>query len=342
MFRCLTTRLAPLPPLPPQLTAPPAHTQALYDAVATRYSSPATAALGRLLLPYLFPELSTFATVEDQVSHLRTSDARYGAATPTKFPDRNQPPMFITLYFIVTRLPDSLRSIRDHFLSLDPTVLTIDKFEQHLLVAQTSVVAVASAASVDVPRAEDVGAASASAKRHSSKGKGGRGGGGGSGGGGGGSSGGGGGSGGGGSGGGGGGSAGFGGGGGGSDGSGGSSSGGSGGGRTGAQRGDMQEASNQHRCFSCLDDAWHAEFGDEVEWPHWAELLRYGVAIFDLDYDAILRAMYALSASAEGDFYRCVPPNPGIEAAALGASESFLPGTALAEALHTFTLYSGV
>ncbi|CAI7805209.1 unnamed protein product [Closterium sp. NIES-54] len=322
--------------------------QALYDAVATRYSSPATAALGRLLLPYLFPELSTFATVEDQVSHLRTSDARYGAATPTKFPDRNQPPMFITLYFIVTRLPDSLRSIRDHFLSLDPTVLTIDKFEQHLLVAQTT---------------EDVGAASASAKRHSSKGKGGRGGGGGSGGGGGGSSGGGGGSGGGGSGGGGGGSAGFGGGGGGSDGSGGSSSGGSGGGRTGAQRGgsgggqrqrqqrrsktqlpqsDMQEASNQHRCFSCLDDAWHAEFGDEVEWPHWAELLRYGVAIFDLDYDAILRAMYALSASAEGDFYRCVPPNPGIEAAALGASESFLPGTALAEALHTFTLYSGV
>ncbi|CAI7862296.1 unnamed protein product [Closterium sp. NIES-54] len=41
--------------------------QALYDAVVTRYSSPATAALGRLLLPYPFPELSAFVTVEDLV-----------------------------------------------------------------------------------------------------------------------------------------------------------------------------------------------------------------------------------------------------------------------------------
>ncbi|CAI7759379.1 unnamed protein product, partial [Closterium sp. NIES-54] len=71
----------------------------------------------------------------------------------------------------------------------------------------------------------------------------------------------------------------------------------------------------------------------------WAELLRSGVDIFDLDYDAILAAMYALSVSAESDCYMCVPPDPGIEATALGASESgTLPGIALAEALHTFTL----
>ncbi|CAI7765667.1 unnamed protein product [Closterium sp. NIES-54] len=50
--------------------------------------------------------------------------------------------------------------------------------------------------------------------------------------------------------------------------------------------------------------------------------------------------MYALSVSAEGDCYRCVPPDPGIAAAALGARESVLPGTAPAEALHTFTLDS--
>ncbi|CAI7877880.1 unnamed protein product [Closterium sp. NIES-53] len=97
----------------------------------------------------------------------------------------------------------------------------------------------------------------------------------------------------------------------------------------------------QHRCFSRLDDAWRAEFGDEAECPRWAELLRSGVAIFDLDYDAILATMYALSVSAEGDCYLCVPPDPYIEAAALGASESALPGTAPAEALHTFTLDSG-
>ncbi|CAI7748291.1 unnamed protein product [Closterium sp. NIES-54] len=101
------------------------------------------------------------------------------------------------------------------------------------------------------------------------------------------------------------------------------------------------KAHTQHRSFSRLDDACRAEFGDEVERPHWAELLRSDVVIFDLDYDAILSAMYALSASAEGDFYRCEPPHPGIDAAALGASESSLPGTAPAEALHTFTLDSG-
>ncbi|CAI7908523.1 unnamed protein product, partial [Closterium sp. NIES-54] len=45
---------------------------------------------------------------------------------------------------------------------------------------------------------------------------------------------------------------------------------------------------------------------------------------------------------AEGDCYRCVPPDPGIAAAALGASASGTPpDTAPAEALHTFTLDSG-
>ncbi|CAI7779364.1 unnamed protein product [Closterium sp. NIES-53] len=263
-------------------TAPPATadsstrsqwlTRALYDAVVARYSSPATTALGHLLLPYLFPELSDFATVEDLVSHLRASDARYHAAVPAEFLDKNPPPMYITLYFIVTRLPDSLRSVRDHFLSLDPTSLTADLLEQHLLAAETSAVAVgaaygtprppffegcspsplapsytsAAAAHVSVP--QDVGAASASAKRRTSKGKGGRGGGGGSGGGGGGNgSGGGGSSGGGGGGGSGGGSGGSGGGGGGSGGSGGRRGGGTSGGGTGARRAGSREGQHQQQ-----------------------------------------------------------------------------------------------
>ncbi|CAI7828199.1 unnamed protein product [Closterium sp. NIES-53] len=315
-----------------------------------------------------------------------------------------------------TAMDTEMASWKDHFLALDPTVLTIDLLEQHLLAAETSVVAVgaargtprtpffegcspspltpsyASAAAVDVLGAEDVGAASASGKRRSSKGKGGKGGGGGSGGCGGGSSGGCGGSGVGGGGGSGGGSGGFGSSGGGSNGGGGSGGSGSGGGRSGdtqqggcgggqrqqhqrrsetpspqqlrewfSQRGASRGSGSypnvihtgdcagqtcgkphtQPRCFSRLDDAWRAEFGDEAERPRWAELLRSGVAIFDLDYDAILAAMYALSVSAEGDCYLCVPPDPGIEAAALGASECALPGTAPAEALHTFTLDSG-
>ncbi|CAI7931065.1 unnamed protein product [Closterium sp. NIES-54] len=270
--------------------------------------------------------------------------------------------MFITLFFIVTRLPDSLRSVRDHFLSLDPTNLTIDLLEQHLLAAKTSVVAVGaargtprtpffegcspsplapsytSAAAVDVPSAEDVGATSAGAKRCSSKGKGGRGGGGGSGSGGGGSSGGGGGGGGGGS-------------GGGSGGSGGSGSSGRGGGRTGAQHGGSGRGLRQRQQRRSKTPSpkqlrerlfQRGASGGSVSCPYVirTELLRSRVAIFDLDYDAIHSAMYPLSVSAEGDCYRCMPPDPGIEVAALGASESSLPGTAPAEALHTFTLDS--
>ncbi|CAI7917502.1 unnamed protein product [Closterium sp. NIES-54] len=96
-----------------------------------------------------------------------------------------------------------------------------------------------------------------------------------------------------------------------------------------------------HRCFSRLDDAWRTEFGDEAECPRWEELLRSGVGIFDLDYDAIRAAMYAFSVGAEGDCYPAVLSNPGIEAAAVSASESALPGIAPAEALHTLTLHSG-
>ncbi|CAI7796969.1 unnamed protein product, partial [Closterium sp. NIES-53] len=104
-------------------------------------------------------------------------------------------------------------------------------------------------------------------------------------------------------------------------------------------------------------------FPEATEIPRWGELSRAGVAIYDLDFDAILSAMYAVSISDEGDCYRCF--DPGIEtaalgtgeaaalgacdAAALGASasvssgtgESALSGTASASASLTFTLDSG-
>ncbi|CAI7850461.1 unnamed protein product [Closterium sp. NIES-54] len=341
--------------------------QALYDAVVARYSSPATSALGRLLLPYLFPDLSAFATVEDLVSHLRTSDARYRAALLAEFLAGNPPPMYIPLYFVVTHLPDSLRSVRDHFLSLNPTSLTVDLLEQHLLAAETSAVVVGAArgtprppffegtsgllllvqsaaaararvarvvgvaavvvevaagvvvgAALEVVAAvglvEGVGVLVAAV-----------------------------------------------------------------GAAVGVAAvvavglvavglalevlvlevanvssssvGARPSRSNnftcgklhtQHCCFSLLDDAWRAEFGDDVELPRWADLLRSRIAIFDLDFDAIHSAMYALSVSAEGDYYRSVPPDPSIATASLGATESGnLLGIAPAQALHTFTLDSG-
>ncbi|CAI5953500.1 unnamed protein product [Closterium sp. NIES-64] len=116
--------------------------QTLYDAVVARYSSPATAALSRLMLPYLFPDLAAFPTVADLITHLRTSDTRYRAALPADFCAKNPPPMYTTLYYIVTRLPDSLRVVRDHFLSVCPTTLTVDLLEKSLLAAEKSIVAV--------------------------------------------------------------------------------------------------------------------------------------------------------------------------------------------------------
>ncbi|CAI7925235.1 unnamed protein product [Closterium sp. NIES-53] len=178
--------------------------RALYDAVVARYSSPTTAALSRLMLPYIFPNLAAFSTVTDLVAHLRTSDARYRAALPTEFLPTNSPPMYITLYYLVTRLPDSLSSVRDHFLSLCPTELTVDLLEERLAAAEKSILVVgasrgdrrtpffegcspipllpsfASAAAVDLVGTEEVGAASApSGRRRTGKGKGSKGGGGG-------------------------------------------------------------------------------------------------------------------------------------------------------------------
>ncbi|CAI5963099.1 unnamed protein product [Closterium sp. NIES-64] len=82
-----------------------------------------------------------------------------------------------------------------------------------------------------------------------------------------------------------------------------------------------------------------------------------GVAIFDLDFDAILTAMYVVDYSEENEGYRCFQPDPGIgtaalgacEAAALGASasalsgtgETALSGTASSSSSLTFTLDSG-
>ncbi|CAI7876681.1 unnamed protein product, partial [Closterium sp. NIES-53] len=338
--------------------------------------------------------------IADLITHLRTSDTRFRTALPAEFCAKNPPPMYLTLYYVVTRLPDSLRVVRDHFLSVCPTTLTVDLLEQRLLAAEQSIVAVgasrgdprtpifegcspspllpsvASAATADLGGFESVGAASAPSgnrrTRRSKGGRGARGGGGGSGGGGGG-----------------GGSGGGGGGVGSSSGGDGGGGGGGGGGRGsgGAGRGVAQRSSfgggqrqqqqrsretpspqqlrewytgrqrgggagpctyvlrtgdrageqcgglhSTQRCFGRLTDAWRHQFLDATEIPRWG----------DLD---------------EGDCYLCVPPDPGIEAAALGAGEtaaigvsvsaapgageSAPSGTASAQVFHTFTLDSG-
>ncbi|CAI7896561.1 unnamed protein product [Closterium sp. NIES-54] len=87
-----------------------------------------------------------------------------------------------------------------------------------------------------------------------------------------------------------------------------------------------------------MTDAWRHQFSDATEIPRWGDLSRAGVAIFDLDYDAILAAMYAVSTSDEGDCYQCLPPDPGGEATALGACEAAALGASASAAPDRTTL----
>ncbi|CAI5488068.1 unnamed protein product [Closterium sp. Naga37s-1] len=351
--------------------------QTLYDAVVARYSSPATAALSRLMLPYLFPDLAAFPTVADLITHLRTSDTRYRAALPAEFCAKNPPPMYITLYYIVTRLPDSLCVVRDHFLSVCPTTLTVDLLEKALLAAEKSIVAVgasrgdprtpifegrsvrrlplagdaalartrgagaleelAGAVEAAVEAVEGVGVAVgvvagvevsvAAVEVEAAAAV-----------------------------------------------------------AVGAEVAAVEEAAAEEvelvgvalRRGSApvvVSASSSSSSSALVTSPplsssvsgtlHASGLSRAGVAVFDLDFDAILAAMYTVTISDEGDCYRCFPPDPGIESAALGtgeaaalgaseaaalgarasapsgAGESALSGSASASASHTFTLDSG-
>ncbi|CAI7834568.1 unnamed protein product [Closterium sp. NIES-53] len=316
--------------------------RALYDAVVARYSSPTIAALSRLMLPYLFPDLAAFSTVADLVAHLRTIDARYRAALPTEFLPTNSPPIYITLYYLVTRLPNSLSSVRDHFLSLCPTELTVDLLEERLAAAEKSILALVFLylLVLIIPHF-GYGAMAPHTVYYLNRGVGGGGGGRGGGGGGG--------------------------------GGGGSGAGGRGGGGAGrgaaTQRGGLGGGRRQQQLRTRETPSiqqlreWYAGRGRSGDAGPCAYVLRTGtrsgenVPIFDLDFDAILVAMYALADITEGDCYLRVPPDPGTvaaalgasAAAALGASASAAPGagtsppsgTAPTESFHTFTLDSG-
>ncbi|CAI7928531.1 unnamed protein product [Closterium sp. NIES-54] len=270
---------------------------------------------------------------------------------------------------LATELPSS----KDHFLSLDPASLDLASFETPSFSEGCSpsllTPSVASAAAVDFLGAEEVSAASAPSKRRSDRGgrrRGGGSAGGGSGGSGGGCGGGGGGGGGGGSGNDGGGRGGWGGGRGGAGGGGGlgaatqgaaSGRGSPGGGcpasgpcpyvrRTGTRVGDVcgKLEHGEPRCFSRLEDAFRAEFGEQSRVTDWLCLLKRDIDIFSLDMDNIsvgMYVMYVSGASAGGDYYSCVPISGSAETASVGAGEPTRSGNVPAEASLTFMLDFG-
>ncbi|CAI7732557.1 unnamed protein product [Closterium sp. NIES-54] len=304
----------------------------LYDAFVAHYSSPATAALSRLMLPYLFPDLAAFATVADLITYLRTSDTRYRAALPAEF--------CASHYMVLEGMAGAAVVAVVAVEGVGEEVGVVAGVGASVAVVEVEA-AEAAAVGVEVAAvAAAVGVAAAAVGVAAAAGRGGA-----------------------------------------------VQRGVFGGGQRQQQQHPRETLSPQQlrewyagrgrsggagpcayalrsvdrsgetcgglhatlHCFGRLTDAWRAQFPDATEIPRWGDLLKSGVAIFDLDYDAILAAMYAVSISTEGDCYLCVPPDPGIEAAALGASESTAPGagevalsgTASAQVLHTFTLDSG-
>ncbi|CAI6012335.1 unnamed protein product [Closterium sp. NIES-65] len=350
--------------------------QTLYDAVVARYSSPATAALSRLMLPYLFRDLAAFPTVADLITHLRTSDTRYRAALPADFCAKNPPPhVHHSLLqvppsgreehsrcmgpLVVTRAPPSLRGVPPPPfcpllpLLLRPTSLVLSQSVRRLPLAGDAALAKARGAGaleeragtveVEVEAAGGVGVAvgvevgvevsvaAVEAEAAAAVAV----------------------------------------------------------GAEVAEVAAVEEAAEAavvaeaaeaaeavgvavelvaglrrgvatvvvraiaaarvvrpcplssscggahptQRCFGRLTDAWRHQLPEATEIPRWGELSRAGVAIYDLHFDAILSAMYAVSISDEGDCYRCLPPDPGIETAALGTGEAAALGASEAAAL---------
>ncbi|CAI7931554.1 unnamed protein product [Closterium sp. NIES-54] len=151
--------------------------QGIWDAVVARYSTPSSASLSRLLMSFVFPDLGSFATVSDLVTHLRSLDAGFRAACTDAQLLVAPPPMWLTVHWLVTRLPDCLTTARDVLLQKHPTELTIDLLETALGKIESNLLSVASATNA-VPPPSFCG------KRGKSGKKGGKGGGGGGGGGG--------------------------------------------------------------------------------------------------------------------------------------------------------------
>ncbi|CAI5993282.1 unnamed protein product [Closterium sp. NIES-65] len=124
---------------------------AYLTAIKARYSTPATVSLGRLFLPFLFPDLASFERSADLIAHLRSLDASYRAACTEAQLALLPPPMAITVYFIATSLPDRLASVLDALLLKHPSELTIEVLESALKDVESNLRSVAAASGTVSP-----------------------------------------------------------------------------------------------------------------------------------------------------------------------------------------------
>ncbi|CAI5950247.1 unnamed protein product [Closterium sp. NIES-64] len=120
-------------------------------AIKARYTTPTTVSLGRLFLPFLFPDLASFERSADLIAHLRSLDSSYRAACTDAQLALLPPPMAITIYFIATSLPDRLASVHDTLLLKHPSELTIEVLDSALKDVESNLRSVASASGAVPP-----------------------------------------------------------------------------------------------------------------------------------------------------------------------------------------------
>ncbi|CAI7863392.1 unnamed protein product, partial [Closterium sp. NIES-53] len=120
-------------------------------AIKARYATPTTLSLGRLFLPFLFPDLASFECSADLIAHLRSLDSSYRSVCTDAQLALLPPPMAITIYFITTSLPDRLALVRDVFLLKNPSKLTIAILESALKDIKRNLCSVASASGAVPP-----------------------------------------------------------------------------------------------------------------------------------------------------------------------------------------------
>ncbi|CAI7742202.1 unnamed protein product [Closterium sp. NIES-53] len=77
--------------------------QGIWDAIVARYSTPSSASLSRLLMLFLFPDLGSFSTASDLMTHLRSLDTGFRAACTNAQLLVAPPPMWLTVHW--TLLP---------------------------------------------------------------------------------------------------------------------------------------------------------------------------------------------------------------------------------------------
>ncbi|CAI7866462.1 unnamed protein product [Closterium sp. NIES-54] len=109
-----------------------ATTKECLDAIVARYSTPFSATLGCLVMPFLFPYLSAFSTFADRITHLRSLDTSFCVACTAEDLAKHAPPMYLTMHLLTTRLPDRLPPATEALLAMHHMRRSIDIFETSL------------------------------------------------------------------------------------------------------------------------------------------------------------------------------------------------------------------